>query len=175
MRPAVLAACALAAACSEPGGAVFGVDGFADVALPQRGAVVALWEVKTASPPYFYKYGDGIRVGSQFSLGWDADPPPDAIDADGIGVAIFVLLPEFTTVPDGKTRLSELPVQGVSSDTGVVYKLATATGPAWSEALPPRFSCVRCVRSQTGELDGFELLPCAGVILEGPASPRCDW
>ena len=170
-----LAACALAAGCTGPAGAVFGVDGFVDVALPQRGAVIALWTDRSATPDRVYKYGDGIRVGSQFALGWDADPPPEALNADGLGVAIFALLPELTTVPDGEVDTASLPIMGRSSDTAVVYKTAGAAGPAWSAPLPLRFSCASCVRSGTGGADGFELTPCAAVIIENPAAPLCAW
>lgn len=165
-------AVALAAGCADPGTAVFGVDGFVDVALPQRGSVIALWTVKSATPSYVYKYGDGIRVGSQFALGWDEDPPIEALDTGGLGVAVFALLPEFTTVPDGKVDPDDLPIMGISSDTAVVYKTSGVPGPTWSAPLPPRFSCGSCLAPAS---PGFELAPCAAVIIENPAAPLCPW
>lgn len=177
MRPATLAAAAaaLAAGCTTPLDSVFEVDGAARVLVPQRGTVVALWEIRTPSEIYYYKYGVGLREGPGFTLEWIADPPPEAINDDGIGVAIFALLPDQTVVDDGEYTLRELPIQGISGSTAVIYKLSTAAGPAWSEALLPRFSCARCVRSAAGTGDRFELAPCASVTLEEPAAPLCDW
>jgi len=172
---ALAASAALAAGCVSSGGAAFEVDGAATVLTPQRGAVVALWEIRTASDSYFYKYGEGLRDGPGFTLGWDADPPAEAIGGDGIGVAFFALLADATVVPDGMVYLDELPIYGLSSDHAVVYKTSTATGPAWSTPLLPRFSCVRCARSQAGTGDSFELTPCANVTIGGPAVPLCDW
>jgi hypothetical protein len=174
MHRAAIVTCVLAASC-QGGGASFEVQGTAGVATAPAGSVVALWEIKSVEPPYFYKYGEGTRTGSAFSLAWDADPPAEAIDADGFGVAFFVLLPEQTAVADGAYDLFDLQVQGISADTAVVYKTGTAAGPAWVSALPTRFSCVRCVRSQTTAADRFELTPCANVTIGGATAPRCDW
>jgi hypothetical protein len=177
-RALAAAAAALAAGCVSSGGAAFEVDGAATVLSPQRGTVVALWEIRTTpDTSYFYKYGEGLRDGPGFTLGWDADPPADAIGGDGIGVAFFALLPDATVVPDGMIYLDELPIYGLSADHAVVYKTstATATGPAWGAPLLPRFSCVRCVRSQAGTGDSFELTPCANVTIGGPTGSLCDW
>ena len=177
MHRTALAACALVAGCLEPGDhATFGVEGVAEVTTAQRGPVIALWEVKSASTPYCFKFGDGVRDGGSFELSWKVEPPGEALNSDGVGVAHFVLLPDGAAVPgDGRVTLGALSVQGHSAQTGVVYKSATAAGPAWSQALGPRFSCVRCVRSQTAGEDSFELEPCANVGLESPSVPRCDW
>lgn len=173
---AALAACALATACNGTAGAGFEVDGSVIVSTAPRGPIVALWEVKSTTPSYFYKLGDGTRTGSQFALTFDADPPAEALDADGFGVATFALLPDTATaVPDGKVATADLSIQGISADTAVVFRRADATGPAWSTALPARFSCVRCLRAQGGAADSFELMPCGGVSIGAPGAPRCNW
>jgi len=173
---ALLIACATVAcgACTDPPAQAFVVDGFVDVVTPPTGSVIGVWTIPSAAGASDYKLGDGIRVGTRFTLGFDLDPPPEALGADGVGVALAVMLPELTTVPDGPV-VARLGVLGISADTAIVYKRADATGPAWSAAFPPRFSCARCVRSTTGGLDTFELTPCAAVIIEGPADPTCNW
>ena len=65
-------------------------------------------------------------------------------------------------------------VRIVDGDTAILYKTATATGPAWTTSLPPRFSCGSCVRDVSPP-DAFELIACASVIVEGAATPRCAW
>jgi len=175
MRGIMLAACALAAGCQSTSGAAFEVEGATTLTAAPRGTVVALWEIKSVTPSYFYKYGDGIRADTQFTIGWDADPPAEALDVDGFGVAIFALLPDTTVVADGEYDLADLPIRGLSTDTAVVYKASTVTDPAWAAALPPRFSCARCARSPAGTGDSFELTPCAAVTIGIPTAPLCDW
>src|SRR5262245_8280395 len=110
---ALAATCALAAGCNLPEAGSFSVEGTAGTALPETGSVVALWEVKDPEPAYFYKYGEAPLATRSFSLDWPEDPPAEAIDASGIGVAIFVLLPGGTTIPEGKVSLSALSVRGI--------------------------------------------------------------
>jgi hypothetical protein len=166
-------AISLVAACSDPPKQAFVVDGVVDVATANEASVVGIWEIAGSTPRY-YKLGDGIRVGPRFTLGFDVDPPAEALNADGIGIAIVVMLPEFTTVPDGPVDLARLGTLGRSGETGIIYKTGTATGPAWSTSLPLRFSCAQCVRNANG-LDRYELIACASVLVEGPAAPLCDW
>ena len=66
MRRAAAPALALAltAGCNGSGGAGFEVDGNVIVTAAPRGAVVALWDVRSTNPAYFYKYGEGTREGS---------------------------------------------------------------------------------------------------------------
>ena len=175
MRRAAAPALALLAGCNASSGVGFEVDGGVIVTAAPRGTVVALWDVRSTNPAYFYKYGEGTRDGSKFTLTWEEDPPTAALNAGDYGVAIFALLPEGATVPDGKVAIENLSLQGISADTGVVFRLATSTGPAWSTALPTRFSCTSCVRSQLGNGDRYDLTPCAAVTIQGPGAPLCDW
>ena len=164
----------LVVACSDPPKQAFVVDGFVDVATSPNASMIGVWEI-AGTPPRYYKLGDGVRLNNQFTLGFDTDPPPEALNPEGFGVAFAVMLPELTTIPDGPlTSLGSLPALGISSDTAIVYRAATSDGPAWADALPPRFSCVQCVRGGTN-LDTYELTPCASVLIEGPASPLCTW
>lgn len=164
----------LLAACTDPPREAFVVDGYVDVATNPNASVIGVWEIP-GSPPRYYKQGDGVRLNAQFTLGFDTDPPPEALGPDGIGVAFVVMLPELTTIPDGPvSSLSSLPALGISSDTAIIYKTADATGPAWTTSLPLRFSCGACKRGANG-VDTYEITPCASVLIEGPASPLCNW
>jgi len=161
-------------ACGNPPKEAFVVDGFVDVAANPSASVVGLWEI-AGSPAKYYKLGDGVRLNARFTLGFDTDPPPEALNPDGIGVALVVMLPELTTVPDGPVNPAALGILGSSSETAVIYKTGDATGPAWSDSLPLRFSCAQCVRDPGTNLDTYELIACASVLVEGPGSPPCDW
>ncbi len=172
MRCTVFVLAALAGCNGGPQEA-FVVDGFVDVAPNPRAAVIGLFELPT-TPPTYYKLGDGVRLDRNFTLGFDTDPPRDALGPDGVGVAYVVMLPELTTVPDGPVDPATLGILGISSDTAVIYKLADATAPAWASPFAPRFSCAQCQRSSNG-LDSFTLAACASVLVEGPASPTCNW
>jgi hypothetical protein len=158
------------AACGDPPDQAFVVDGFVNV-LEGRGSVVGIWEL-AGTPVRHYKFGDGPTLDEQFSLGFATEPPPGALNPDGIGVAYVVMLPELTTVPDGPISLSSLPALGITSDGAIIYKAGDATGPAWSEALPVRFSCTQCIRDAS--LDRFALQPCASVFIER-STERCGW
>lgn len=149
------------------------VDGFVFDVTTSRGSVVGLWQL-AGSPAKYYKFGDGVRLNSGFTLGFDTEPPPDALN-DGLGVAYVAMLPELTTVPDGPVNPGAIGILGISGSTGVVYKTAEATGPAWAASFGPRFSCAGCVRNQGVRNDDFTVIACASVSVEGPAAPTCAW
>ena len=161
------------AACSDAPSQAFVVDGFVDVTTNPNASVIGLWEI-AGDPPRYYKLGDGVRLDARFTLGFDTDPPPEALNPDGIGVAYVVMLPELTTVPDGFVSKNAIGALGVSGDTAILYKTGTATGPPWSTPLPLRFSCGQCIRDPNG-LDRYELISCASVLVETIASPLCNW
>jgi hypothetical protein len=161
-------------ACSDPPKQAFVVDGYVNVVTDPHASVIGLWQIP-GSPAKYYKLGDGVRLSGRFTLGFDTDPPPEALGPDGIGVAYVAMLPELTTVPDGFVNMAAIGIIGISGETAIIYKQATATGPAWSTELIARFSCAQCVRNQGTKKDEFTLVPCAYVVVEGPASPTCAW
>jgi hypothetical protein len=164
----------LLAACTDPPKQAFVVDGFVNVLMSPEASVIGVWEI-AGDPVRHYKLGDGVRLDSRFTLGFDTDPPPEALNADGIGVALVVMLPGLSTVPDGPVNLAPLAALGVSASTAIIYKAGTATGPAWSEQLPLRFSCARCLRDPGTALDTYELTACASVLVEDLNTPLCEW
>ena len=163
----------LYAACADPPREAFVVDGFVFDVTSSRGSVIGLWQL-AGSPAKYYKFGDGVRLNSGFTLGFDTEPPAEALN-DGLGVAYVVMLPELTTVPDGPVNPAAIGILGVSGDTGVVYKTAEATGPPWAASFPPRFSCAGCVRNQGVSKDDFTLIACASVSVKGPLAETCAW
>jgi hypothetical protein len=162
----------LLAACSDPPKQAFVVDGFVTETSNPNASVIGVWEL-AGSPPKYYKHGDGVRLDGQFTLGFETDPPPAALNPDGVGVAFAVMLPELTTVPDGPVNLQAINALGISAGGAVIYRAADSDGPAWSDVLPPRFSCARCVRGAT--LDTYELSGCASVLIESVTAPLCRW
>jgi hypothetical protein len=162
----------LLVACAEPTKEAFVVDGFVFDPIGTRGSVIGLWEL-AGSPPKYYKFGDGVRLDSGFTLGFDTDPPAAALN-DGLGVAYVVMLPELTTVPDGPVNPAAIGLLGISGDTGVVYKTADATGPPWAAGFAPRFSCAGCQQKQTGK-DDFTVIGCVSVSVRGPTAETCAW
>lgn len=163
----VAIACAIATGCTQSGGPAFEVTG-GNLTVAASGSVLALWTVPGS---HTYKLGDGVAVDDLFTIGWEADPPPEALDPDGFGVATLVLLPPHATVPDGETDPSRLVVYGQTFETAVIYKTG-AGGPGWAADLPPRFSCGRCIRGIASDL--YVLAPCANLVLETDGTP-CAW
>ena len=164
----------LVIACSDPPEEAFVVDGFVDVTTA-RGSVIGVWELP-GTPVRHFKFGDGPTLGKAFTLGFDTEPPPGAINADGIGVAYVVMLPELTTLPDGPVTLSSLPSLGISTDGAILNKTSDEKVPAWSQDLPLRFSCAQCVRASAPgtTIDTFVLQPCAAILVQ-PSMDRCNW
>jgi len=140
----------------------------------QNASTVGLFVVSSASPVYFYKLGDGTTVANQFDLSFETEPPPDAINSDGIGVALIGLLPGLATIPDGVVEQQPLLI-GLSINHAVIFKTPGATGPAWSQQFPVGFSCARCVREAVA-LDTFEPAPCELVVVQALLfDDRCAW
>jgi hypothetical protein len=164
--------CLVAAGCTDAPRQAFVVDGFVDVATDPHASVIGLWEIP-GTPPKYYKLGDGVRLNARFTLGFDVDPPPEALGPDGIGVALVAMLPELTTVPDGFVNQASLVILGVSSDTAIIYRTATSTGPAWTSSFNARFSCGGCVRTTAPH--SYELIGCASVLVEPRGSELCTW
>ncbi|HEU0034749.1 MAG TPA: hypothetical protein VFQ53_29195 [Kofleriaceae bacterium] len=170
----MVATLALLAACSDGTHEEFGFVG--EVADQTRnGSVIGLFVVSTADPVYLYKLGDGSTVGSQFDISFDTVPPPEAINADGVGIAELGMLPGLSTIPDGVVAQSDLRLIGLSINTAVIYKAPGAAGPAWSTSFPEGFACARCVDDPTGGLDTFEPIDCSFVVVEAVTSGGCGW
>jgi hypothetical protein len=138
---------------------------------PQRGTVISLWMVGTADPSYLFKFGDGTTVLDQFDMSYPSDPPAAAINSDGVGVAMMALLPGLATLPDGRTSLDELVLDGLTQAHAVVWKAPGAIGPAWAAAFPEGFSCGACLPGTS--LDALGPVDCSFLLLQPPPANFC--
>lgn len=172
MRSLVLAV-VLAACGPSPDDEAFGFVG--EVAdATGNGSVIGLFVVSSPQPTYLYKLGDGSTVLNQFDISFAADPPAEALDADGVGIAQLGLLPGLSTVPDGVVS-GNLNLIGLSINHAILYKTSAADGPAWTRAFPTGFSCGRCVSDTSGGLDTFEPVDCDLVVVQATLTSGCTW
>ena len=171
----VVVVLALAACGPAANEVAFGFVG--EVADPtQRSSVIGLFVVSSSPPTYYYKLGDGGTVGNQFQIELAIDPPPEARNADGIGIALLALLPGISTVPDGIVVLDQLRLGGVSPNHAIIYLAPDAAGPTWSQEFPPGFSCVHCVPAvDPAGLATFEPTPCDFVVIQSLVRDHCAW
>jgi hypothetical protein len=168
-----LAALLLIAACGpDEGDPAFAFLG--EVADQRdRGSVIGLFTV-TTPVAYTFKFGSGSATPLQFGLEFLTDPPAEAIDGNGIGVALVGELPGLSAIPDGEVDVDALRLIGLSTDTAVVFKTEAAAGPAWATAFPTGFSCGRCVRVVDGP-DELEPVNCTFVVIERAIEDPCVW
>ena len=163
----VIAACA-----PEEEDAAFAVLG--EVAdQTEAGSVIGLFTVTTPFA-YTFKFGSGTASNVQFGLEFRTEPPFDAIDGNGIGVALVGNLPGIAVIPDGDVDVSTLRLIGLSTDTAVIFKTEGAAGPAWTGAFPQGFSCGRCIRVADAP-DEFEPINCTFVVIERAFDNPCVW
>ncbi len=141
----------------------------------ENGTALGLFVVSSTPPVYVYKLGDGSSVANQFDISFDAEPPTEAINSDGVGVAQIGLLPGLATVTDGVVVPDELRLVGITTNHAIIFKAAGAVGPAWSQLFPPGFSCAHCVRDTADGLDTFEPAPCDRVVIEASQANPCVW
>lgn len=175
MRALFSLAATFAAVGCGPDVGMFEIQGAVYPGALDRGSILALWTLRT-EPAQLYKWGDGSSVETVFVVSFDEPPPPGAIDADGIGVATLVQLPEHSTIPDGIVNNPDaLRVTGASAEHAVIFKRADATGPAWAANFGLSYSCAKCVRSTNGGLDTFELTPCLDFSIYGVTAEPCHW
>lgn len=165
---------AVAACGDSPDAGVFGFVG--EVADgTQQGSTIGLFVVSSSPPAYTYKLGDGTTELNEFGISFRSDPPPEALDADGVGVAQIGMLPGLATVPEGVVDRNSIFLDGLSIDTAVIFKTSDATGPAWTAAFPTGFSCGRCVSDTSGGLDTFEPIACDFVVVQASLLTGCIW
>lgn len=139
----------------------------------ERGSTVGLWIV--SSPvEYVYKFGSGSASPTIFGIEFRTDPPPEAIDVGGVGVALIGNLPGLATLPDGIVEVDRIVLIGLSTETAVIFKVPGGAGTAWSAAFPDGYSCGQCVRG-IDELDRWVPIDCTFVTIERRLDDRCVW
>ena len=167
----------LAACTSTANGGKFAVDGNISGSAPPTGTVVFVWDTTSER----YKWGDGTSTTGNYTVSLGASPPTDAfISMTGDAVGIPVLVDATATVPDGPITLASTPHLGIATDYAVIYKTSTVedvpTLP-WVKTFGASYSCAKCVRGGNGNVDSWELTPCANVqIVIGAADTAiCNW
>ena len=141
----------------------------------ESGSTLGLFRVTTADPPYVYKLGEGSSVVNTFDIAFEQEPPLEALEATGIGVATVAMLPGLAVVADGRIDTSELQLVGHTDNHAIIFKAPGASGgPDWTLRFPEGFSCGRCVK-QSGP-DDFEPVDCSFVVVERFfGSDPCIW
>jgi hypothetical protein len=161
----------LLAACTPDDEIAFGMVGEVADSFG-RGSTLGIWTVSRG--PYTYKFGSGASSPTIFDLAFRSDPPLDAIDSFGIGVAQVGMLPGIATVPDGVIMLEDLALIGLSAETAIIFKTPGSFGNGWSDAFPDGFSCGQCVH-ETDAPDHFVPIDCTFVVIETSFVDQCVW
>lgn len=145
--------------------------------MPEGAPVVAVWQVREASPPYFVKFGAGEVSGAGFTLDFSSAPPVEVLNDGKLGVAFLLALEPGASLPaDGVLdrdgfRMLEGATIGVTRTYGVVWQ--EGGGDAfvpWAASFPEKsYSCGVANSLNTG----FLPLPCDELELELTSS--LDW
>jgi len=146
------------------------VSGGVDPAVQGEGLTAAIiWEV-SGSPDYAYKFGEGTVTHGRFSIALPGDPPAEAINSYGIGVAVIVVLAPGVTLPDGKLAPNILAtdIVGISARNSVIWRAKSLnlpeSGPPpdwWPLGFPQGLACGACTpRPDGGAFDGFAPTVC---------------
>jgi hypothetical protein len=187
----VFSALAVVAGCeSNKDGSTAGVivSGSVDDAVDGEGRTAALvWMVISASPDYGYKFGEATIANGRFSIVLAGDPPAEAINSFGVGVAVVVVPKPGVTWPDGKLAERDLvPVtSGLSARYSVIWRVESLDlGDAgvkeevtWPLQFPAGFSCGICVPALAGStFDGFSPHRCDQLRIDTyVAEEVCNW
>jgi hypothetical protein len=164
------------AACSDgPPEPIFAVVGPTHNQTDAASAV-GLFQV-TADPAYTFKFGDGPTdaLDGLYELDFKTDPPEDALNAGGFGVAQVALLRgNRTTLPDGVVDL-QFELDGLSTQSAIVFRAPGALGPDWTLAFPEGWSCGACQQVGAGMPDIFVPTACENVVVERFVAQSCAW
>jgi hypothetical protein len=137
-------------------------------AVPAEATVFMVWIVVSGSPDYLYKFGDGASAGGHYTASLSGPLPAEAINADGIAVGFFGLVPKNTHFADGKVDSNALESVVIgASRNGLVFRTKDAQVTGWRAAFPAgEVSCGRCVAGPTpGSQETLEPAPCSEVAI----------
>jgi hypothetical protein len=163
------------------------ISGTVDGAVQGEGrSVVLVWEVSSGSPDYAYKFGEGTVANGRFSITLPGDPPAEAINSYGVGIAVVVVLPAGKTLADGKLSNADFgaaSIAGISSRYSVIWKAATlnlpSTPPAdfWPLSFPTGYACGVCTaKPDGGSFERFAPSVCDHLqITTYSVDEMCNW
>lgn len=140
----------------------------------QSGELVVLWYVTTGEVPYFYKYGDGsLSPDGAWNVSVpDGEPPAEALNVDGVGVALVLGLDQWTgRMENGllsrtEFRAMEQAAFGLSREHALVYIGEDAT-PLTTRTWAADFErdAMTCAVELSDEARGVSAMSCDGFEL----------
>jgi hypothetical protein len=163
------------------------VSGSVDEAVGGEGRTAALiWMVSTGSPDYAYKLGEGTIAKGKFSITLAGDPPAEAINSFGLGIAMVLVPPPGEAWPDGRLPQSVFnsTIAGISARNSVIWRTKSldfgdAGIPAdfWGSDFPPGLSCGVCTPAPPGSsFEEFAPSACDQLRISAYAQEEvCDW
>jgi hypothetical protein len=145
---------------------------------------VLIWEVSSGSPDYAYKFGEGTIANGRLSITLADDPPAEALNSYGVGVAFVMVLPPGQKLADGKLpkgAISASNIIGMSVRHSVIWRAkslpANVPTDFWPVSFPAGYSCGACTpRPDGGSFEGFAPAPCDTVrITTYDKAAMCNW
>ena len=102
-------------------------------------------------------------------------PPPEALNADGIGVGFVALFPLGTVLGEGMLDPELVPL-GFTNQHAIIYKAPDAESERWwSGQFKEGYSCGKCAPPPAGQtFEGFTPASCS-LTLELNPSDSCNW
>jgi hypothetical protein len=163
------------------------VSGGVDPAVQGEGLMAAIiWEVSSGPLDYTYKFGEGIVTNGRYSITLSGDPPTEAINSFGVGIAVVMVLAQGVTLPDGKLEPTALStdIVGISARNSVIWRAKTLnlpeSGPPpdwWPLGFPQGLACGVCTpRPDGGSFDGFAPTACDQLQVNLVVTENvCNW
>jgi hypothetical protein len=120
----------------------FTITGTTDGEPPEGSQVIAAWFRYSFSPDGLYKWGEAPIDGGTFSMTFSEPPPAGAINADGVSVALFILLSPDSSISDGVMEESDLATAlGHSTVYAVIHMQSDASRVSWHGDFSAGYSC----------------------------------
>ena len=163
------------------------VSGSVDDAVGGEGRTAAIiWMVSSGSPDHAYKFGEGTIANGRFSITLPGDPPAEAVNSFGLGIAMVLVPPPGVTWPDGKLDASVFgpDIAGISARDSVIWRAKSfdfgdAAPPPdwWPLSFPPGLSCGTCTPAPDGgSFDGFAPFACDQLQINAYGTVEvCNW
>jgi hypothetical protein len=151
---------------------------------PASAQLAIVWQVSSTDPDYSYKFGVGSFTDTRFVAEVGTAPPPEAINANGVGVGLVIALEPGFTLAEGKVDLDKetlnAKIVGAAPRAAVIWRDTSKAGFGWSREFPAGYACGRCVPAAAGEtFDSYEPVACDQVELsfssDVEAFDVCNW
>ncbi len=185
MKPfsAAMAMVLIGAACDDGGttapeipGALFTVSGTvrdeSDFPIPLGARVLVAWQVSSGSPDYSLVFGEGSldRDAGAFQLGFFEAPPQEALNANGLGVGVLIVVDDPALGSGDRLEGDEdfAGVLGIAENHAVIYiegDPAEIDSPSdWVGSFEEGFNVGRGI-DLGGPFDGFEPVSPGEIVI----------